>query len=298
MTTTRLRQAAALATILLLVTPAGAGCGRDGEPAGAPTGAAPTGSPSPTVSPATPSPRPGEPTSPRTSRPEPPPTTRPAPTTATPPFPAALRGQDVERIPTSRRIVALTFDAGANADAVPSILATLADEQVRATFFLTGDFVRHFPQSAKSITAAGHKLANHSASHPHFPPLTDAQIRDQIRDAEGDIRSYAGGNPQPLFRFPFGDRNARTIGEVNDLGYVAVRWTVDSLGWQGTSGGRSVGSVTARVLDSAQPGQIVLMHVGSHPTDRSTLDADALPGVIAGLRQRGYEFVTLSALTG
>jgi peptidoglycan/xylan/chitin deacetylase (PgdA/CDA1 family) len=162
-----------------------------------------------------------------------------------------LRGQDIERIPTSRRIVAVTFDAGANAEAVPSILSTLAAEQVPGTFFLTGDFARRFP---------------------------------------------AGAGARPLFRFPFGDRDARTISAVNELGYLPVRWTVDTLGWQGTSGGRSTAEVTRRVLDTAGPGQIVLMHVGSHPTDGSTLDADALPAVIAGLRQRGYQFVTLNAL--
>lgn len=53
-----------------------------------------------------------------------------------------------------------------------------------------------------------------------------------------------------------------------------------------------------RVLAAATPGEIVLMHVGAHPTDHSTLDADALPAVITGLRERGYRFVTLDALLG
>ena len=199
------------------------------------------------------------------------------------------------RIPTSRQVVALTFDAGANADAVPSILATLAAEGVPATFFLTGDFVRDFPAACASIVAAGHRVGNHSATHPHFTSLTTSQIRSQIRDAEQDIRG-CGADPRPLFRFPFGDRDSRTIAAVNDLGYVPVRWSVDTLGWQGTSGGRSAAEVTQRVLDTAQPGQIVLMHVGSHPTDGSMLDAEALPQVIAGLRAQGYGFVTLDAL--
>ncbi|HZM84504.1 MAG TPA: hypothetical protein VFC19_52965 [Candidatus Limnocylindrales bacterium] len=82
---------------------------------------------------------------------------------------------------------------------------------------------------------------------------------------------------------------------VNSFGYVAVRWTVDSLGWQGT-GAHTAASVAARVLDAAQPGQFVLMHVGSNPDDRSALDADALPTIIGGLRTRGYTFVTLDAL--
>ena len=70
----------------------------------------------------------------------------------------------------------------------------------------------------------------------------------------------------------------------------------DGVDWQETSGGRSVDSVVQRVLGAATPGEIVLMHVGSNPTDHSTLDADALPRVISGLRAAGYSFVTLDAL--
>ena len=210
--------------------------------------------------------------------------------------PRDLLGEDIERIPTSSKVVALTFDAGANADAVPGILATLAEEGVPGTFFLTGTFVRQFPDASRSIVAGGHRLANHSVTHPEFTSLTSSQIRDEVRDAERDIRDLAGGDPRPLFRFPFGDRDARTIQAINDLGYVAVRWTVDTLGWQGTSGGQSAEAVIERVLGSATAGQIVLMHVGSHPTDGSMLDADALPGIIAGLRADAYRFVTLDAL--
>ena len=73
---------------------------------------------------------------------------------------------------------------------------------------------------------------------------------------------------------------------------------MDSLGWEGTSGGQTVQTVTDRVLAAAQPGEIVLMHLGSNPDDGTTLDAAALPAIITGLRARGYSFVTLQALTG
>jgi peptidoglycan/xylan/chitin deacetylase (PgdA/CDA1 family) len=82
------------------------------------------------------------------------------------------------------------------------------------------------------------------------------------------------------------------------LGYVPVRWTVDTLGWKGTSEGITVESVVNRVLAAARPGLIVLMHLGSNPTDHSRLDADALPAIITGLRADGYEFVTIDALAG
>jgi len=57
-----------------------------------------------------------------------------------------------------------------------------------------------------------------------------------------------------------------------------------------------VDSIVQRVLQAAAPGEIVLMHVGSHLTDHSTLDASALPRVISGLRAAGYGFVTLDTL--
>jgi peptidoglycan/xylan/chitin deacetylase (PgdA/CDA1 family) len=135
-------------------------------------------------------------------------------------------------------------------------------------------------------------------THPSFTTLSDAQIASQVADAEAAIRS-AGVDPRPFFRFPSGDRDARTIADVNAAGYVAIRWNVDTLGWQGTMGGtRGPAFVVQRVMASAQPGEIVLMHVGSNPGDGSTLDAAALPEVIAQLRAAGYGFVTLDAVLG
>jgi peptidoglycan-N-acetylglucosamine deacetylase len=271
------------------------------------TGDDPTATPAPTVSvPATSTPTgPGRPsggaggapvpgTSSTSARP--PTTTGP---TAAPGIPAGLRGRDIEVIPTSQRVAALTFDAGANANGLPSILATLSANGITATFFLTGDFASDLPASARAIRAAGHRTGNHTATHPHPLTLSDAALRTQLTTAENQLRAAGAGDPRPLFRFPYGERNARTIAAVNAAGYVAVRWTVDSLGWQGLNGRSPQAAaqfVTDRVLAAARPGAIVLMHVGSHPDDHTTLDATVLPTVIDRLRAGGYRFVTLDAL--
>lgn len=121
--------------------------------------------------------------------------------TALPPtdqFPPSLRGQDLTVIPGAGRLVALTFDAGANSAGLPKILSALSAKGVAGTFF------------------------------------TDLLIAQQILAAE-QVIEMAGADPRPFFRFPYGERNARTIAAVNDLGYVAVRWTVDGgrLGLEG-----------------------------------------------------------------
>lgn len=213
-------------------------------------------------------------------------------------LPAHLLGQDITVIPTTARVVALTFDAGGNADGLPAILAALDAADVRGSFLLTGDFVRTFPTQSRAIVAPGHLVGNHSDTHPHFPGLGVTEQRAEVTAAATAIRSVTGVPPQPLFRFPYGDRTSETIAVVNGLGYLSVRWTVDTLGWKGTSGGQTASTVLDRVLGALRPGEIVLMHVGSNPDDGSTLDADALPEVIAALRASGYSFVTLQTLLG
>jgi peptidoglycan/xylan/chitin deacetylase (PgdA/CDA1 family) len=224
--------------------------------------------------------------------------TSPGPT-RTPGVPAGLLGKDIEVIPASQPVVALTFDAGANADGVPSILNTLAATGIKATFFLTGDFAANFPSSVRAITTAGHRIGNHTATHPHCTTLSDTALRNQLTAAENQLRAAGASDPRPLFRFPYGERDARTIATVNAAGYVSVRWTVDSLGWQGLNGRsaqQATQAVVDRVLGAARPGEIVLMHVGSNPDDHTTLDAAALGAVIDRLRTGGYRFVTLDTL--
>jgi peptidoglycan/xylan/chitin deacetylase (PgdA/CDA1 family) len=206
--------------------------------------------------------------------------------------PARFAGQEVDRLPISGKRMALTFDAGANADGVPSIRATLRRTKIRATFFLTGAFVQRYPAKAQRL-ARRDLVGNHTMTHPDLTTLTDRQVTTEVRHAEATIRTTTGQDPRRLFRFPYGARDDHLIDLVNGLCYVPFGWTVDTLGWEGTSGGQTEATVVAHVLAAAAPGAIVLMHVGSNPDDGTTLDADALPTIISRLRDRGYHFVRL-----
>jgi peptidoglycan-N-acetylglucosamine deacetylase len=215
---------------------------------------------------------------------------------AAPAIPAALLGKDIAVIPTTKKIAALTFDAGGNADGLSAIMTALSGQRVPATFFVTGSWAAKYPASVKALASGGYRLGNHTATHPHLTTLSDVAITAELTKARTQIMNAGGTDPKPLFRFPFGDRNAHTISVVNNAGYVPIRWTVDTLGWKGTSGGASKQLVIDRAVNAARPGEIVLMHVGSNPDDHTTLDAAALPTVIAKLKTLGYGFVTLDAL--
>jgi peptidoglycan/xylan/chitin deacetylase (PgdA/CDA1 family) len=210
-------------------------------------------------------------------------------------IPSTLLGKDLTTVPGTAKVVALTFDAGANANGVPSILATLAGRQGTGTFFLTGAFVTAFPAASVQI-AATYPIGNHTQSHKDLTQLTAAEALVQIRTGATTIQNVTGVEPHPYFRFPYGAVNAAAIAVVNAECYVPFRWTVDTLGWEGTAGGMSADGVLQRVVAGLRPGAIVLMHVGSNPDDGTTFDADALPRVIDAIRAQGYTLVTLESV--
>ncbi len=221
-------------------------------------------------------------------------------------LPANLLKKDHESLGTTEKKIALTFDGGAGVKAAERIVDTLEQKGVPASFFFTGQFAEKNPALIKRI-AAKYPIGNHSWNHPGFvsKKLSDAEIASQLSRAEAAIEQASGGvNPQPFFRYPEGDRNAATTVQVNKACYIPVRWSIDTRGWVGTTGSgnipaQSVASVTASVLDAPaakKSGGIVLMHVGEASGDGSTLDADALPAMIDGLKAQGYTMVTLEEL--
>lgn len=199
-------------------------------------------------------------------------------------------------IPTTKKIAALTFDIGAaNLGGLPSVLTTLRRDHAAATFFLIGAWVSRFKAAAREIVRSGAAIGNLSLDHEHFPRIPDYSMREQVLGAQSEITKVTGARPWPWFRFPFGDENDHTITVVNSLGFATIGWTVDTLGWEGTSRGITVRSIIKRVVQARQPGEIVLMHPAA-TVDHSTLDARALPGIIKALRSFGYSFVTIGAL--
>jgi peptidoglycan/xylan/chitin deacetylase (PgdA/CDA1 family) len=203
----------------------------------------------------------------------------------------------ISRGDPSRRVVALTFDAGSDAGFAAQILDVLDRSGVRATFGLTGRWAEANADLVRRLAGAGHLVMNHTFEHRSFtgvsarPALVSAADRAaDIERADEVIRNLTGRTTRPWFRPPYGDYDATVNATLGALGYrYSVLWTVDSLGWQGLS----PAAITARCLDRAVPGAILLFHVGS-----ASQDAAALPAIIAGLRQRGYGFGTVADVVG
>lgn len=208
-------------------------------------------------------------------------------------LPPPIVAGEIVRLQTHQHVVALTFDGGGNADGAPQVLKVLRSNNVRATFFLTGHFVQTYPAIARTI-GRRYPVGNHTVNHLDMVRMPIGAASREVTRAAVMIQRATGRDTHPLFRFPFGSRDGALIRLVHSLGYVSVRWTVDTLGWMGMSQ-QSVGGAVRRVLQNLVPGEIVLMHIGSAP-DHSTIDANALPAVIRLVRARGYRFVTLARI--
>lgn len=209
-------------------------------------------------------------------------------------FPPSLRGHELSYVPMRKKEVLLTLDAGGDADGAWRILRTLNRKHVVATFFLTGRWVNQYRLLAKYI---GHRypVANHTYHHLPMTRLSDGSVAREITTGAQAIRRRTGQDPRPLFRFPYGASDGRVIAIANRLGYVPIRWTVDTLGWMGAAHQNVAGAIQ-RVVAALRPGAVILMHVGSAgDVDRSTIDAHALPGVIDAVRRHGYRFTTFPA---
>lgn len=205
--------------------------------------------------------------------------------------PASLLGDEIRRIPTSRKVVALTFNSAWDESGVDTVLGELRRRKLAATFFPTGQFAQAHPAAVRAMGAA-HGLGNHSHSHPYFDDLSTEERVDEVLRADAAIRAASGVEPLPFFRFPYSATSADSVADVNGLGYAAIEFTTDTNGYLGPRGGMTVGKVVERAVDALAPGAIIQMHVGS-TGDGVVLDAEALPRIIDAVLEEGYEVIDL-----
>ena len=198
---------------------------------------------------------------------------------------------EVDRGPRGKNEIALTFDAGAEADCFDDLITALAKAHASSTFFITGRFVHEHADCAAEITKYGHELGNHTWSHLNLTQQSDEVVRDEIMRAERAIVQASGQSPRPRLRAPYGVRDARVLKVAANLGYRSIYWTLDSL--DGVDPVKTPQFLIDRITnrnDADLDGAIILMHVGVRST------ADALPAIIANLQHRGFHLVTISKL--
>ena len=199
-------------------------------------------------------------------------------------------GPVLGHLPTREREVALTFDDGPNPDATPRILDTLGELGVLATFFVLGRHAERWPDIVHRTVAEGHQLGNHGYFHRKLHLKSPFYVKRDLGLGKRAIERAGAQSPR-FFRAPHGFRSPWVSAIAGSMGERTIGW---SLGvWDSDQPG--VTTIVDRTMEGVRPGSIVLLHDGDgYNADGNRLQtAAALPRIINGLRDRGYEFVTL-----
>lgn len=190
-------------------------------------------------------------------------------------------------VETTEPKIALSFDAAWGNEDTQEILAILKKHDIHVTFFMTGGWVKNYPEDVKTILAAGHDLANHSENHKNMSQLSSSECKEEIMTVHERVKELTGYE-MFLFRPPYGDYDNDVITSVEGCGYYPIQWDVDSLDWKDYG----VDSIVKTVCSHKHlgNGSIILCHNGA------TYTADALDAMITGLKKQGYEIVPVSEL--
>lgn len=183
------------------------------------------------------------------------------------------------------KCVSLTFDAAWGNEDTEALIEILGKYNVKATFFVVGQWVDKYPESVKALSDAGHEVMTHSDDHAHFSQLSSDQIVKNINDSCDKIEAVTGKRPT-LFRCPYGEYDDHVVQTLTDMGMYTIQWDVDSLDWKELS----AGEIFSRVSGNVQSGSIVLFHNAAIHTP------EALPGIIENLIQNGFTIVPVSEL--
>ncbi len=190
-------------------------------------------------------------------------------------------------VKTEEKVIALSFDAAWGNEDTREILDILERHDVKVTFFMTGGWVESYPEDVKRIYEAGHELGNHSENHLYMSQLSLEEIEEEIMLVHNRVKEITGYE-MCVFRPPYGDYDNDVITGVENCGYYAIQWNVDSLDWKDYGVDSIIQTVTCH--ENLGCGSIILCHNGAKYT------ADALEEMIITLKEQGYSFVKMSDL--
>jgi peptidoglycan/xylan/chitin deacetylase (PgdA/CDA1 family) len=231
--------------------------------------------------------------------------------------------KDFMRGDIEQKNIAFTFDGGYENNATQEILDILKQENIKATIFLTGIFIKHYPDLVKRMAGEGHIIGNHTWSHPHLTSYAQDQqhrtlsnvtpqfIQQELLRTAELYKSVTGKEMSHLWRAPYGEQNAEIRKWAADAGFRHIGWTVgrnwdegmDTMDWVADKSSKayhSADQIADKILSFGNGtkyganGTIILMHLGTPRTD--DYPHQKLPMIIEELKKRGYQFVTISEM--
>ena len=183
--------------------------------------------------------------------------------------------------------VVLTFDDGPWPANTPAVLAALAAQCVKATFFPIGKHATWHPEILKQVVAQGHTIGSHTWSHADLARKPFEDGKAEIEKGISAVAISAGQPLAPFFRFPSLRQTPELTAYLGERNIGIFSADLDSFDFKMKSPEQVIESVMTKLKRVGKG--IILMHDFQRPT------ALALPELLVQLKSNHYRVVQLTA---
>ena len=191
---------------------------------------------------------------------------------------------------TQEKVLYLTFDCGYENGNTPAILDALKKHNVKAAFFVVGNYLETSPDLVKRMIEEGHIVGNHSYHHPDMSNMGKEEFTKELGELETLYKQIAGTPMKKYYRPPQGKYSKSSLQLAKDLGYQTVFWSLAYVDWNQDSQPTNEEAFD-KLLKRVHPGAVVLLH------NTSKTNGEILDELLTKWEEMGYTFQTLEELT-
>ena len=185
---------------------------------------------------------------------------------------------------TSKKVLYLTFDAGYENGYTPHILDVLKKHNVKATFFLVGNYIKTAPDIVKRMVSEGHTVGNHTFTHPDMSSITDKDsFYKELNDLSELYKETVGSEMTRLYRPPQGKFSTDNLLAAKELGYKTVFWSLAYADWNNDDQPTKE-QAFSKLIPRTHNGAVILLH------STSKTNSEILDELLTKWEEMGYIF--------
>ena len=193
---------------------------------------------------------------------------------------------------TTQNTIYLTFDFGYENGNTEPILDALKKHDVKATFFVVGNFLETSPEIVKRMIAEGHTVGNHTYHHLDMSSISSMDaFKKETQDVENLFEQITGTPITKFYRPPQGKYNIENLKMAQELGYHTFFWSLAYVDWYQDKQ-PTKDEAFGKLLKRIHPGAIVLLH------STSSTNAQILDELLTKWEEMGYTIKPLTELAG
>ena len=191
---------------------------------------------------------------------------------------------------TGEKVLYLTFDAGYENGCTEKILDVLKKQEVKAAFFLVGNYMERNADLVRRMVDEGHTVGNHTMHHPDMSAITDkAAFAKELQDLESLYKETTGRDLPKFYRPPQGIYSEENLKMAKELGYQTLFWSLAYVDWNNDAQPTRE-QAFAKLLPRTHPGAVILLH------STSRTNVEILDELLIRWKEEGYRFGTVEEL--